>query len=91
MICKIEDIIKKVLMEDNKNNFSTSNKSFSFKDNIFYSYNEPIAELEADIYYKRLKLFPKCGQYDVFISKTTSRHIMTLKKFCENNNIDYII
>ena len=83
----IDNIIECVLLRGIDNNYSNSSNSFSFKNKIFYSYEEPIAELTDTI----LNIYPKTAKDGYFYSRTTSKHISKIKVFCENNNINYRI
>jgi len=83
----IDDIIELVLLRGSDNNYSNSTNSFSFKNEKFYSYEEPIAELTNNI----LNIYPKTAKDGNFFSRTTSKHISKIKVFCENNNINYNI
>ncbi len=85
MTNKIRDVLERAFENKNSHN---STKSFSFKDGIFYSYKEPIAKIHLD----KIIIYKKTAKDNNFFSMTTSKHIGTIKRYCEENNIDeYII
>jgi hypothetical protein len=82
----IEDVMDKGF-NNNLNEVYNSNKHFSFRNGIFYSYEEPIAKKDGN----DLIILPKSGKYGNFISKTTSNHISKLEQFCKKYDIHYTI